>query len=305
MSPSKQDEHITARRVPDALKRLRSALGALIGRLVPHHPPVRALRRNYEVPQPPEVAPAPNVLRFFTPHEAQTVEALASLILPATGEGPGAREAGALSYIDYLLSQDDGFAQPIYRKPPFARTYEGESPPPQAPGAEPVIWMKKAELARYGLQSSLTPQEAYRRGLAALDRWSYDHFHADFVDLEPAAQDKIVAALATDQADGFDEPGARAFFEMVAEHTVEGTFSDPQYGGNRDKIAWKAIGFAGAQRAYSADDLKTEALDLAPQSLAEMHHMAARMPHDSDVHSTLAMPMPLAPARQPARESKR
>ena len=100
---------------------------------------------------------------------------------------------------------------------------------------------------------ALTPQEAYRRGLAVLDRWAYDHFHADFVDLEPAAQDEIVAALATDQADGFDEPGARAFFEMAAEHTVEGAFSDPQYGGNRDKIAVRALRSAHRMQGVGVD----------------------------------------------------
>jgi gluconate 2-dehydrogenase gamma chain len=33
------------------------------------------------------------------------------------------------------------------------------------------------------------------------------------------------------------------FFEQVRLHTIIGFFADPKYGGNRDKIGWKLIGF--------------------------------------------------------------
>jgi gluconate 2-dehydrogenase gamma chain len=32
--------------------------------------------------------------------------------------------------------------------------------------------------------------------------------------------------------------------------TIEGFFSDPVYGGNRDMVAWKMIGFPGAYANY-------------------------------------------------------
>jgi len=35
------------------------------------------------------------------------------------------------------------------------------------------------------------------------------------------------------------------------QHTVEGFFSDPIYGGNKNKIAWKMIGFPGAYADYT------------------------------------------------------
>jgi len=40
-------------------------------------------------------------------------------------------------------------------------------------------------------------------------------------------------------------PRAQAFFDRVRTHTMEGMFSDPIYGGNRDKAGWKLIGFPG------------------------------------------------------------
>jgi gluconate 2-dehydrogenase gamma chain len=33
------------------------------------------------------------------------------------------------------------------------------------------------------------------------------------------------------------------FFHMVIEHVMEGYYSDPGNGGNRDLIAWRMIGF--------------------------------------------------------------
>jgi gluconate 2-dehydrogenase gamma chain len=265
---------------------------------------------SYPVPDPPETPPAPGVLRFFTVHEARTVEALTARILPSGPDGFGAREAGVLNYIDYLLAQEDAFGQPIYRRPPYARAYEGKAPPipPAASNDQPsadaqVIWVKKEDLRRYGFQSALAPREIYRRGLAALDRCAQTTFASDFVDLPPDAQDDLVGALATDAATGFDEPGARVFFETVEEHTIEGAFSDPQYGGNRNKIGWQAIRYPAAQRTYSTDDIKNAEFDLAPQALAELHHIHARMPDGGGIHSTLAMAMPLTPQSYRTRKT--
>ena len=38
---------------------------------------------------------------------------------------------------------------------------------------------------------------------------------------------------------------ARVFWTTVYQNVMEGMFSDPIYGGNRDKAGWKLIGFPG------------------------------------------------------------
>ena len=48
-------------------------------------------------------------------------------------------------------------------------------------------------------------------------------------------------------ADGVD---AKTFFAMLLQNTKEGYFSDPVYGGNRDMVGWKLIGFPGAYANY-------------------------------------------------------
>ena len=55
-----------------------------------------------------------NKLVFFTPEEAQQMEAVCEQIIPSD-DGPGAREAGAIYFIDYALSQTEPHLQPIFR----------------------------------------------------------------------------------------------------------------------------------------------------------------------------------------------
>jgi len=42
----------------------------------------------------------------------------------------------------------------------------------------------------------------------------------------------------------------RTFFEQLLQTTREGFFADPVYGGNRDMVGWKMIGFPGARYDY-------------------------------------------------------
>jgi len=38
---------------------------------------------------------------------------------------------------------------------------------------------------------------------------------------------------------------SKFFFDMLWRNTEEGYFADPLYGGNRDKVGWKLLGFPG------------------------------------------------------------
>ena len=63
---------------------------------------------------------------------------------------------------------------------------------------------------------------------------------------------------------------AREFFAHLWEATVEGFFGDPVYGGNRDMIAWRMIGFPGAYASYyDAVDKHGIVIDRPPMSLAQ------------------------------------
>jgi gluconate 2-dehydrogenase gamma chain len=48
----------------------------------------------------------------------------------------------------------------------------------------------------------------------------------------------------------YPDGDGKAFFEMILANTIEGFFADPIYGGNRDMVGWKLIGFPGARYDY-------------------------------------------------------
>ena len=98
-------------------------------------------------------------------------------------------------------------------------------------------------------------QEFYRPGLAALDAHSNATFKESFLYLKPAQQDAVIGALEEGKATGFSWPTAQALFNTLRTHIMEGMFSDPIYGGNRDFVGWKLVGFPGAQRLYTTADM--------------------------------------------------
>ena len=252
-----------------------------------------------EVPNTPDLAPNPALLRFFTPHEALTVDALTSRILPGSPDDPGAHEAGVVTYIDNFLASRDGFPEPTYRTAPYAQTYEGDgssatpvaSPaatPDASPGATPEagqpVMVAGDQVERYGYQSILTPPQVYRIGVASVDRYAKASFGKAFVDLNPDQQDQIVGDMADGKATGFDAGlSGAAFFKNLRRHTGEGMFSDPLYGGNQNLIGWKLIGHPGAQRAYNPADIRNPNFYRAPQSIADMMRFMPGMKTDPDV----------------------
>ena len=245
---------------------------------------VRLAEGQYPVvPDTPTQPPASGTLRFFTLHEAQTVEAVTARILPGTPDDPGAREAGVVSYIDNMLAYDNPFAEATYRQPPFAETYEGERPPTGSSGDFEVVWVNAAEIERYGYQSTLGPRDVYRAGIASVDRYARARFGGDFVDLSEEQQDQIVGAMADGEATGFENPGAEEFFHVLRRHTGEGMFSDPVYGGNQGLAGWRLIGYAGAQRGYTEAYVRGQVDEFTPQGIADLNHFHPGQPVNDHV----------------------
>jgi gluconate 2-dehydrogenase gamma chain len=98
-------------------------------------------------------------LRFLTAGEALAVAAACERVFPSDGNGPGAKEAGVIIYIDRQLAGPYGRDELRYTKGPFI-----ESDPSFG-----------------GYQGKESPQEIYRAGIKQLGN--------DFVGLTPAQQD--------------------------------------------------------------------------------------------------------------------
>jgi len=174
---------------------------------------------------PPE-AVRPGGWAYFSPAEAEAVEALVDRLIPPDPETPGGREAGCAVFIDRQLAGPYGRSEGLYTAGPF---HDGTK--------------------QQGPQSPATPASHYRQALAALDKHCRTAFNgAGFATLSDAQKDAVVGDLENGKIDLDDEPGS--FFKQLLKDTQEGFFADPLYGGNKDMCAWKMIGFPGARYDY-------------------------------------------------------
>lgn len=220
-----------------------------------------------------EDAFGPPPIAFFNIHEAETVDALTARILPGSRDDPGAREAGVVYYIDRTLGGAGlGYSLKTYTQGPFPVVTEEPVTVTAASSRDIYDYASIApeQIGRYGYQSVLSPQEIYRRGLAFLDAYTQGEHESDFVDLTEEQQDQVLTAMDEETATGFEGPSAKAFFTQLRNDTIEGMFSDPMYGGNRDLVGWRLIGYPGAQRFYTPDDIKNPEFRREPQSLAQL-----------------------------------
>jgi gluconate 2-dehydrogenase gamma chain len=116
-------------------------------------------------------------------------------------------------------------------------------------------------------------QSFYRRALRALDDHCRRHHGAPFAELAADAQDAVLTAMDSgpERPDGL-QPILRELFPLVRAHVIEGTFCDPAYGGNRDGIGWRMVGFPGARWEYTAEQMVPgfDATTLGVTTLADL-----------------------------------
>jgi len=127
---------------------------------------------------------------------------------------------------------------------------------------------KEAHAAHYidrALGSALAPSlAAYRTGLATLDRYARSLRGASFTQLPPADQDTVLLDVESGAATGFTG-SSTSFFNMVLNHTHQGTFGDPYYGGNANFVGWDLIGYPGVRTMVTTTDQKNlEAKTMKP-----------------------------------------
>jgi gluconate 2-dehydrogenase gamma chain len=182
---------------------------------------------------------------FFNAEEVLFIEAACERLIPADELGPGARGAGVPNYLDKQLGGAWGAGERLYRSGPWQ---------PGTPSQ--------------GYQLPFTPAELFRASLRAINRDLEAH-HTPFSAMSADDQDAYLKSLESGAHDLDGVPSA-VFFDLLLKMTVEGFFSDPVYGGNRDMVAWRMIGFPGAYADYyDAIDRHGVKFVREPMSLAE------------------------------------
>jgi gluconate 2-dehydrogenase gamma chain len=175
---------------------------------------------------PPDAA-VPGPWHFFSVDEGRAMEAIADCIIPPDPQTPGGKDSGCAVFVDRQLAGPYGRQDGLYIRPPFQTGTKSQGP-----------------------QSEAGPAQKYREALAALDRVCKSKYSGKaFADL--SATDKDAALNALESGDlKLDGADGKAFFEQAIKDIQMGFFADPIYGGNRDMVAWKMIGYPGARYNY-------------------------------------------------------
>src|SRR5271168_5326017 len=185
---------------------------------------------------------------FLNSDEAAFVEAAVARLIPEDDQWPGALGAGVPNYIDKQLAGAWGVGERLYRSGPWL---------PGTPSQ--------------GYQLPFTPAELFRISIDAINK-ELAQTGTPFAAMNSEQQEAYLARL---EAGGKNLGGvpSNVFFEHLLECTIEGFFSDPVYGGNRDMVAWRMIGFPGAYASYyDLVDQHGIKIDRAPMSIGEDPH---------------------------------
>ncbi|HEY7908662.1 MAG TPA: gluconate 2-dehydrogenase subunit 3 family protein, partial [Thermomicrobiales bacterium] len=164
---------------------------------------------------------------FFNPLIVDVVTAAAERIIPRDANGPGATDAGVVYFIDRQLSSEYGMAGKRYSAGPFV-----------------------AGAPTQGDQLGSTMRERYRLGVDGMQAYAQKQYQKDFKALSPDQQDQVLRDMEAGTATGFAGITGQQFFQLLLAHVKAGFFADPIYGGNRDLVGWKLIGYPGAQSVY-------------------------------------------------------
>jgi gluconate 2-dehydrogenase gamma chain len=184
---------------------------------------------------PPAPAAAPPVPQGYTilgPEEAAFVEAVVNVMCPADALTPNGTDCGVSIFIDRQLAGDFGKGGRMYSHGPW-----------------------KPGKPQQGYQLPLKPAEFFKSGVTVARKAAQARFGKPFEQLSPADAD---AFLIDVQAGKVPDPDARLsladwFSQVLYPLFQQGCFADPVYGGNRNKVFWKMVGFPGLPAFYAQD----------------------------------------------------
>lgn len=172
---------------------------------------------------PPGDGAPDDVYLCFSPHEAEFVEALVDHMCPPDDLTPGGVECGLATFIDRQLAGAFGRGERLYLRGPWR------------PGRP-----------EDGYQLPLTPERYFKLGLAAADEVCRQQCGGRGFAASPDADaESLLQAIASGRA-AHPQVRLEAWFnELVYPLFEQACFADPVYGGNRDKVFWKMIGYPG------------------------------------------------------------
>lgn len=182
-------------------------------------------------------------LLFFTQEEFRAVELLMGRIIPET-DTPGAKTAGAALYLDRFLGAFMVEPPLIYAGGPYSGRFgDNNSFSNFIPLSriEEIAWRTIIEGSQGIPEREFNGpvkglQEIYRSGISVAFQIAKELFNKNIFSLSDEQLDELIIAL---------KEKVPEFIKNLILHTYEGTYSAPEYGGNRDLSGWKAINYPG------------------------------------------------------------
>ena len=174
--------------------------------------------------------PAPAGYTLLGPEEATFVEAMVNVMCPADALTPNGTDCGLATYIDRQLAGDFGKGGRMYQHGPWL------------PGKP-----------QQGYQLPLKPAEFFKAGVLAARNAAQARFGKSFDQLAPADADAFLSDISAGKVTDERLSLANWFSQLVYPLFVQACFADPVYGGNRDKVFWKMVGYPGLPAFYAQD----------------------------------------------------
>lgn len=198
---------------------------------------------------PAASAPAAAGYAFLNLDEAAFVEALVDHMVPADDLTPKGTDLGINIYIDRALAGAWGKGDRLYMQGPW-----------------------KPGVPSQGYQLPLTPAQLYRAGIAATNAHCRKTHGKTFDGLGEQQREDVLVGLSSGKLAFEDGPPVRVFWTTLYQTVMEGMFSDPIYGGNRDKAGWRLIGFPGviAVHRENVEKFRDKPFPADPLSIADM-----------------------------------
>jgi gluconate 2-dehydrogenase gamma chain len=196
--------------------------------------------------------PAPVLLpgyAFLNTDEAAFVEAMVDHMIPADELSPKGTDMGLAVYIDRALASAWGKGDRLYMNGPW-----------------------KLGAPSQGYQLPLTPAQLYRAGIEATNLYCTKTYGKTFDKITEAQREEVLQGLSRGTITFASGLPVRDFWNAAYQTVIEGLFSDPIYGGNRNKAGWRMIGFPGAIAVHREDIVKyrDKEYPLAPLGIADL-----------------------------------
>ncbi len=297
---------------PIVLLGRREVLKALVAATAIAAAPVVGLRRTWAATRG----------RFFTAHERATLGALCDRIIPPD-DAPGARALGAPAYIEGLLTAFDRRVPRIFAGGPFSNrnpypdldtgTASRRRPRNAFRHFVPLTRLQelrwRAEIfgsdkvrgADFGDAAAGGPlvglRTVYRAGLKKVDQAAQAMAGKRFAALADADQDRVLRALDGGAFPRDPRRGNATFVDILIQHTLEGCFAVPEYGGNRHVGGWRLVGLEGDSQPLGYSLFSHALGDYVRPNSRPDHPMATPNPDE------LAGPVPLTPDGQRVQQT--